>query len=67
MKNINKERALCNGTRLIMRNIGGLVLELYNPKIKQNVCLLRFDLEADIENAEYSGNVDSFPYIMNLQ
>ena len=48
MRNINKERGLCNGTRLIVKKLRGLVLELYNQKTKQN--LPRFDLEANVKN-----------------
>ena len=49
MRNINKESGLCNGTRLILKQLRRLVLELYNPKTEQNVCLPRFDLEADVK------------------
>ena len=31
MRNINKKQGLCNGTRLILKNIRGNVLECYNP------------------------------------
>ena len=34
MRNINKERVLCNGTRLIVKQLRGVVLKLYNPKTK---------------------------------
>ena len=31
MRNINKKQGLCNGTRLILKNIRGNILECYNP------------------------------------
>ena len=61
MRNINKERGLCNGTRLIVKQLRRLVLELYNPKTKQNVCLPRFDLEADIKKCGVRWKRRQFP------
>ena len=49
MRNIDKERGLCNGTRVIVKSLRGSVLHIYNPTTREDVCLPRFDLEADIK------------------
>ena len=67
MRNIDKEKGLCNGTRLIVKALVGKYLHVYNPATKEDVCLPRFELIADIKNVDYYGNVVNFLYNMLLQ
>ena len=49
MRNIDKEKGLCNGTRLIVKALVGKYLHVYNPATKEDVCLPRFELISDIK------------------
>ena len=60
MRNIDKEKGLCNGTRVIVKALLGKYLQVYNPATKEDVCLPRFELIADIKNADYYGSDVNF-------
>ena len=54
MRNINKKIGLCNGTRLILKNIKGRTLECYNPERREIVDIPRIKLNSDIKKGGFS-------------
>ena len=44
LRNINKKRGLCNGTRLILKNVKERTLECYNPGRREMVDIPRIRL-----------------------
>ena len=61
MRNIDKEKGLCNGTRLIFKALVGKYLHVYNPATKEDVCLPRFELIADIKKCGLLWKRRQFP------
>ena len=49
MRNMNKRKKLCNGTRLIVQKLTGNLLFTINPITNEEVILPRFELESDIK------------------
>ena len=67
MRNIDKERGLCNGTRVIVKSFRGSVLHIYNPTTREDVCLPRFIWKQILKNVEFNGNVDNSRSNKHLQ
>ena len=61
MRNINKKQELCNGTRLILKNIRGNVLECYNPVRREWVDIPRIRLKSDVKKVGLSWTRIQFP------
>ena len=61
MRNINKKQGLCNGTRLILKNIKGNVLECYNPVRREWVNIPRIWLKSDVKKVGLSWTRIQFP------
>ena len=61
MRNINKKQGLCNGTRLILKNIRGNVLECYNPVRREWVDIPRIRLKSDVKKVGLSWTRVQFP------
>ena len=61
MRNINKKQGLCNGTRLILKNIKGNVLECYNPVRREWVDIPRIRLKSDVKKVGLSWTRIQFP------
>ena len=49
MRNMSKQKKLCNGTRLIVEKLSGSLLYATNPLTNEEVILPRFELESDIK------------------
>ena len=49
MRNMSKQKKLCNGTRLIVEKLSGSLLYAKNPLTNEEVILPRFELESDIK------------------
>ena len=60
MRNIDKEKGMCNRTWVIVKALLGKYLQVYNTSTKEDVCLPRFELIADIKNADYYGSDVNF-------
>ena len=63
MRNINKRQRLCNGTRLILKNVKDRTLEFYNPTNKQMADIPRIKLKSNIKK-EVSRGLD-FSFLFN--
>ena len=61
MRNINKKQGLCNGTRLILKNIRGNILECYNPVRREWVDIPRIRLKSDVKKVGLSWTRIQFP------
>jgi len=61
MRNINKKQGLCNGTRLILKNVKDRTLECYNPTNKQMADIPRIKLKSDIKKGGFSWTRLQFP------
>ena len=60
MRNVSKEKKLCNGTRLIVQKLSGNLLFTINPITNEEVILPRFELESDVKKLEFYSKEDSF-------
>ena len=62
IRNINKKRNICNGTRLIVEKITGCLLYAFNPaRDNKRVVLPRIELESDLEKVGFLQRRRQFP------
>ena len=62
IRNINKKRNICNGTRLIVEKITGCLLYAFNPaRNNERVVLLRIESESDLDKVEFLWRMRQFP------
>ena len=61
LRNINKKRGLCNGTRLILKNVKERTLECYNPGRREMVDIPRIRLKSDIRQGGFSWTRLQYP------
>ena len=63
MRNMDRKRKLCNGTRLIVKQVSGSLLYTLNPATNEEVILPRFNLESDVRKIGFIFRRRQFPII----
>ena len=63
MRNMDRKRKLCNGTRLIVKRVSGSLLYTLNPATNEEVILPRFNLESDVRKIGFIFRRRQFPVI----